>query len=318
VYEFKVASFTIANVYAWKHVCVSISDPCTATDQIITPVDPEPLVLEYIKHNGVQMMLDEDAVEDLFQYNNSKRCLAIEYEIYSADGSVIDSEDDLFSVLLLGQRDNFSISLDTDSAPQDGTVVELSYPFKIKAINAGGAFGWKDVEFKIIICGYETLDAATLATQDYTVFIVNAEFAEAENKLLSDFYTTNDTDCPAISYTTLISFGRDGEVIPSQQQSFNFKIYQNLTSIYLQLYPQTQGIYYFFVKGESVTNQPAYKYFNLSIECGEISQTLTLVDNEVQVLDALKNEGRVTLMNSQLVQALFDREEPTRCPIETY
>jgi hypothetical protein len=126
-------------------------------------------------------MLTDDEVQDLFTYNNTKRCLGIEFEIYDANMNVISTTDELYRVLQLGSRTDFSIDLDTDTAPQDGTVVELEYPFKIKAINAGGAFGWKDVVFKITICGYEVLDVVSETRQDYQMFIVNADIAEAEN-----------------------------------------------------------------------------------------------------------------------------------------
>jgi len=103
-------------------------------------------------------MITEEEMEDMFTYNDTKRCLALTYEIYHDNETVIDTSDELYSVLKLSERTNGSLVLDTNSAAQDGTVIQLEYKFKIKAVNAGGAFGWKDVQFNIIICGYEVLD----------------------------------------------------------------------------------------------------------------------------------------------------------------
>jgi len=44
-------------------------------------------------------MLSDDEVQDLFTYNNTKRCLGIEFEIYHANSSVIQPTDELYRVL---------------------------------------------------------------------------------------------------------------------------------------------------------------------------------------------------------------------------
>jgi hypothetical protein len=70
------------------------------------------------------------------------------------------------------------------------------------------------------------------------MFIVNSDVAEAENYNLRNFYTTNDTDCPAVDYRILIELAPN-EVLPTQQQLFNHKIYEpeNDPLKYIQIYP---------------------------------------------------------------------------------
>lgn len=110
-----------------------------------------------IKNLDDFMMIDETEMEALFMYNDSRRCLANTYEIYHDDETVISDTDDLYSVLNLGDRFNNSLTLNSNTVSQDGTVILLTYDFKIKAVNPGGAFGWKSVQFNLVICGWETM-----------------------------------------------------------------------------------------------------------------------------------------------------------------
>jgi hypothetical protein len=92
----------------------------------------------------------------------------------------------------------------------------------------------------------------------------------------------------------------------------------NDTGNFLSLYPQDKGDHLFYIEGASVTGVTANKRFNYSVECGMESKFISLTDNETLVLDHARNEGIVEILNSQATQYLFTREEPTRCPIETY
>jgi hypothetical protein len=101
----------------------------------------------------------------------------------------------------LANRNSLSagIEFNTDIMPQDGTVQYIEHEFAIKVTARGGAFAWKNVVARIVVCGWERVslveDERVLYEFHYTIDPVAQIYPLASN------FTTNDTDCPVIEYS---------------------------------------------------------------------------------------------------------------------
>lgn len=83
-------------------------------------------------------------------------------------------------------------------------------------------------------------------------------------------------------------------------------------------YPQDEGEHLFYVVGESITGAHSYKPVNLTVQCVPASQTVTLSDDSILIVDMIKNIGVSTLLDIDQIEALFQVSDQERCQIQTY
>jgi len=124
----------------------------------VSLADDSALEVETAKNQAgdVVELIDAATVQGLFDVIDGARCPISEYVLLDGDGNEIASGDDLYSRLDIANRATDAVSIDTTTTT-DGTVVDIPYAFKIKAIADGGSTVTKDISSKIIVCGTETL-----------------------------------------------------------------------------------------------------------------------------------------------------------------
>jgi hypothetical protein len=166
----------------------------------------------------------------------------------------------------LANRNSFtdSIEFNTDIQPQDGTVEFIEVDFSIKVTARGGAFAWKNVSARIVVCGWERVslveDERVLYEFHYTIDPQQQIYPLASN------FTTNDTDCPVIDY----SIKKFNRIPPSaiDDQDDNTRQYFTLVEDNTKLYMQpglSEQYWYFFILAETVSGRYVYKSVAISV-----------------------------------------------------
>ncbi len=112
-------------------------------------------------------------VFSMFTQIDPTRCEIEKFEVFDeVSGSLLVSGNLLYSVLALSSRTSSMDGLDIDTtvAMTDGTVVDITHSFAIKATAKGGFVQWKPVRAKIIVCGSEAIwkmaEGAHVVTRD--------------------------------------------------------------------------------------------------------------------------------------------------------
>lgn len=94
----------------------------------------------------------------------------------------------------------------------------------------------------------------------------------------------------------------------------------------LQLHANKTGVYNFYVLAVSVSGKHVYLPFQVTIECAEFSQTITVNENvpgdfSFEGSDSYlypyieKNVGFVDALTPEMINAMFILSDPIRCPI---
>ncbi len=65
-HNFKIVASTIAGQMASRIALLDVEHVCTPTDQVITPVSEDTLVLQVTKNTGLQEMITAAQVEAMF------------------------------------------------------------------------------------------------------------------------------------------------------------------------------------------------------------------------------------------------------------
>jgi hypothetical protein len=179
---------------------LSVSDGCDFVFQVITLESNTTEVFTVLKNEGVVTAISADDIEALFVLEDDNRCLLESFDVvHSGNDTLVAEGDELYAVLDLANRDNFSLSIDSDIEAQDGSVTTIDYEFKILATANGNVTAEKDVVLQIVVCGWEEVtEADSNDTLEYSLAVDPA--AETTEVVLSSLFSTNDTDCPVTSY----------------------------------------------------------------------------------------------------------------------
>jgi hypothetical protein len=141
-------------------------------------------------------------IENLFRVSDASltRCPVETYEIRNSDGTSVNTNDRLWSLLEMANRpdDNSDIDIQTNIALTDGRVVEQEFDFKIKATARGGNSISMSIEVIIVVCGSEVITLVDQATYSRSVVIAPNDVAFQLSS--ESFFQTSDVYCPPIYY----------------------------------------------------------------------------------------------------------------------
>ncbi len=143
-------------------------------------------------------LLDEASLQNLFVKSENTRCAIPTFEILKADGTTLDPTDSLYSLLDVANRGTNDIKIDSTVAMTDGMVVSIDYPFKVRAVAEGGTSIEKEINAKIIVCGWEHISLVSSSAIEHTL-IVRDNVTETID-LTTGIFISNDTFCPINSY----------------------------------------------------------------------------------------------------------------------
>jgi hypothetical protein len=169
---------------------------------------------------------------------------------------VVADTDELYTVLQLATRTGFGLSVSTDIALTDGTVLDHSYNFTILATAQGLSVptASKEVYLQIDICGSETITLVDATDFSSTLDIDPAAIATEVD--LTAMFTTDDEYCPPVTYalkTDDTTFPEASD--PSADQLLNF----NSADGTMSLFPQTEDEHTFFIYAVTVSGAQATK-----------------------------------------------------------
>jgi len=116
---------------------------------------------------------------------------------------------------------------------------------------------------------------------DLTTSPVAADYA------LTSFFSSDDSDCPPITHTVMITHAP--VVLPTAQQSLNFQVVDVSGTYNLRLLPVDQAVHSFFIEAKTAGNQVAYKEFTFTVACGLLSQAITLATAGTETVTVDKN-----------------------------
>lgn len=134
---FWILSSTVSNRYVYKEIVISVTEQCVNEPQQMTLRNAGYDEFVFSKNNGVEMLLDTVEIKDLVNLENENRCQLNQFDVIHANGSAVSFNDELYRVLDLDQRQNFSLQVNTNTFPTDGTVEFLSYEFVILITSDG-------------------------------------------------------------------------------------------------------------------------------------------------------------------------------------
>ncbi len=143
----------------------------------------------------------------------------------------------------------------------------------------------KDVKVTVNICGNETITAKDPAAYTKTLDIgpTSTPFGVALNLL----FESDDTYCPVLNFTASTANDFTNQVELAPQEQLNFDLQSTLKRT--ELKAQDEGSHTFYVFAQSVTGKHASKEFELTNECVQTSQTVSLVDPSSTIIEVEKN-----------------------------
>jgi hypothetical protein len=305
---------TTSGAYVYKEAILSVSDGCDSVFQVITLASNTTEVFTVLKNEGVVTAISADDIEALFVLAEPNRCLLESFDVvHSGNDTLVAEGDELYAVLDLANRDNFSLSIDSDIEAQDGSVTTIDYEFKILATSNGEVTAEKDVVVQIVVCGWEVISADSDSALELSTFINVVATAQDTASLFS----SNDTDCPVTNYTLQSADNCTEACAPTDDDLLNFDLSADDSQI--DLTPDTQGNYTFYVLAESVTGASDFKEIALSVDCNGQSQTVGLADIS-GVLDPKEKNAAlpVTLLSAADIASFFTLTDTERCGIQTF
>ena len=261
-------------------------------------------------------LFTEDQVRALFAVSDSARCLIQSFEIVAADGSAVQTSDALYSLLLLANRgSNVGIQLDSTVAQTDGTVVEIPNSFLIKATATGGATISMPITAKIIVCRFETLSSGTTISE--TVYINPQAATDLD---VNAMFSSNDSFCPPNQFVLSMDSPSDPATAtsPSATDLLSFTMDSSNGAFTLHLLDSDVSTHTFYVLARSVSGNHVYQQVDLTIECADFSQTLTLSNAGADLIERDKNQGTISLLSESELLGLFVRSDTARCPIQSF
>lgn len=198
--DFLIVGKTTSGLLTPKDVTVRILPACVPENQTITVVDATALEMTHDKNQGVITIVNETDLDMMFNMSNLDACLIDNYRVVHADNSseILEGED-AYALFAVDETDGLSILLNTDLAAQDGLTRLLEFNYAIEASNAGGSTSYKDLSINITVCGYETITVndTNINTTDFTDFAIEV-VGTAQEVDISEWFTSNDTDCPVV------------------------------------------------------------------------------------------------------------------------
>jgi len=208
-----------------------------------------------VKNQGMIDALDLDQLRDLFVLADPDRCVIESYE-------VLDTNRNEIPYSLLFQRLNLDnrtttfepVMFNTTIDVMDGTTEFIEQEIIIKAIAKGGAFAYKTVNLRIVVCGWEEV---SLTEDDRVLYEFHLDLNPIVQKYtLAQNFTTNDTDCPVNSfYASLDNDQAPGDhTVPSILDEEIYKIitpgsFPNITEQMLWMQPGEENEFPFFIGG---------------------------------------------------------------------
>lgn len=144
-------------------------------------------------------MISAQALLALFTQIDSTRCEI--YEIYEFNfESDVSLSGDLETLLAIADRtDKMSgFVVDTTVPITDGRVISIDYSFTIASYAREDNFQFKDISFKIIVCGSETITNTNLTPYEIVMDIGPNAVGASIGSL--SFFSTDDAHCPTVNY----------------------------------------------------------------------------------------------------------------------
>jgi len=218
----------------------------------------------------VVSLLEEVTLQSLFVRTETSRCAITNFEILDAQGTAIGSNDSLYTLLDVANRNSNLIKIDTTVAQTDGTIVNVEHTFRVKAIAEGGASLIKDVTARVIICGFESISLASPSQIDKTL-VVRDNVTDIIP--VSGLFLSNDSFCPVNSYAVKMSDASpDTAVNPSASEALNVW----LDGLDVKLFAKDPATFMFWIQGVTSTGKYANQPAQLINTCGPNSQDIWL------------------------------------------
>jgi len=157
------------------------------------------------KNTGYETLFTIAEITALFTLNTHvDKCLIESFEILNPDGSAVVNGDALYTRLNLGSRPDSALQFSTDISMTDGTVVDETFAFKIKATAFGDPSDkptlTKDVSITVTICGSESL--SLVSADPYTQTLDIGPSATAVTLSVPSLFSSDDPYCPDNSFSS--------------------------------------------------------------------------------------------------------------------
>jgi hypothetical protein len=216
VYDFYIYAISQSGAQVTKPATLTVQ--CVSTSQVITLVDTSGnnFLVETVKNQDpeVASLLTFSELDALFSLSDPDRCLITSFVVQLEDGNNVTDTDSLYTYLELVNRTQVTddIEILTTIDGQDGTVINLNTTFKVVAEASGGASAEVMIDSSIIVCGYETLELVDEAIPNkvFDFYLTAGDSATEVSYTVKQNFTSNDTDCPANTFSLWVDDGSGG------------------------------------------------------------------------------------------------------------